>query len=106
MNTQKTQNIFHCMVPEVCGYGVNGYGNTILESILECEKAYHKMINGYSDMWDGGEEYSNFTSAIDYFGGYVMEITIPSNGIDDGENIVNDGIDTIKIYNDHINKKG
>ena len=85
------------ILPEICGYGVKGNGATPIEAILECEKAYQKLTKGYREHWRGNEEYAKFTSAVEYFGGHLEIIKIPSCSIDGDGDYIGSG-EVLKIY--------
>ena len=68
-------------LPEICGYGVFVICKTETAAKKHLIRGYINLTEGYRKHWYGGEEYTTFKGAMEYFGGriYSMDFNEISN---------------------------
>jgi hypothetical protein len=73
--------IFKGVLPEICGYGIEAYGQSVDEVIELMRKAFAEWKTAYEL---GHEWAESLETACEYFGGRIEKLVLPCAGDDGG----------------------
>ena len=74
------EELYYAVMPEVFGYGLHAYGESIDEVIKlikdEYLRAYKKRNNGDAEILDECNEPSSFEQRFEHYGGFVTKVKL------------------------------
>jgi len=66
----KKTTIYRAYLPDFCGYGSIGYGDTPEIALKGCKKGYFELKRSYQ-ISSNDPNFGTFSRTWDYFGGYI-----------------------------------